>query len=84
MPVTAERANATPNGKLTTPTPAAVREEIERALMSAVQFANTTNDLMFVAAYLSRTSGQKSLNDGTAGRALRTARIFPATSGFTD
>ncbi len=30
------------------------REEIERALMSAVQFANTTNDLMFVAAYLSR------------------------------
>jgi dienelactone hydrolase len=30
-PVTPKRTNATPNGKWTTPTPAAVREEVERA-----------------------------------------------------
>ena len=30
-PVTPQRTNATPNGKLTTPAPAAVREEVERA-----------------------------------------------------
>ena len=31
------------------------RPEIERALMSAVAFAHTNNDLMFIAAYLSRS-----------------------------
>jgi tetratricopeptide (TPR) repeat protein len=30
------------------------REEIERALMSAVQFAHTTNDLTYIAVYMTR------------------------------
>jgi hypothetical protein len=42
------------------------KEEIERALMSAVQFANTTNDLMFIAVYLSR--------EGFDARALKLFR----------
>ncbi len=42
------------------------KDEIERALMSAVQFASTTNDLMFVAVYMSR--------EGFDARALKLFR----------
>ena len=32
------------------------KPEIERALMSAVAFAHTNNDLMYIAAYMSRAA----------------------------
>ncbi len=35
------------------------REEIERALMSAVDYAKTPNDVLMVAIYMSRTEGLK-------------------------
>jgi hypothetical protein len=42
------------------------REEVERSLMSAVQFASSTNDLLFIAAYLMR--------NGFDARALKVYR----------
>ncbi|HKD35970.1 MAG TPA: hypothetical protein VKB78_04190, partial [Pirellulales bacterium] len=42
------------------------REEIERSLMSAVQFASSANDLLYIAAYMSR--------NGFDARALKVYR----------
>jgi len=54
-------------------------EEIERVVLSAVDFADTPADLMYIGAYLARL-GQGDTDRTLSSRALKTFRRFPGCS----
>jgi len=59
------------------------REEVERALMSAVAFAHSNNDLMFIAAYLSHEGfDQRALKLYRQASQLEPARFEPYMHGL--